>query len=77
VEEEEIMYGFFSKEALRMGCPSYIYTTPNLKSSSVDIVVEVTTVTTDPLGRSYDWKDKVCVGPVDRYLREGKPRRLL
>lgn len=78
MKDAKIMYGFFSRKALSMGNPSFIYAVPQLTDSLEEYTaVEVTTVTSDPLGRSYRWKDKVFVGPVDRFLSEGMPRRLI
>jgi len=35
--------------------------------------VEVCFVDDDPMGAGYGWSDKVYVGPVVKYLREGMP----
>ena len=55
--------GFYSKKAHKI-THSCIYETPDGKE------VELTCVTENP--DDYKWDDKVCVGPVTRFLRIGK-----
>lgn len=62
LEEEEYhgYYGFYSEEAAK-NFGYVIYTQGDEK-------VKVTSVDKNPLAPSYLWKDKVCVGKVDKFV---------
>ena len=62
-------YGFYSEQAILSGCGSSIY--EDLEGN----MVEVTCVTPCPNGEEYNWTDKVFVGEVRKWIRQGKEER--
>lgn len=62
------LYGWFSQQAIDHGCGTCFYRTAK------GGVVEVTCVNLDPAGESYKWEDKVCVGKVTEWVRDGRKR---
>ena len=60
-------YGFYSQEAVDFGCGTIAWEAADGRE------VIVTCVCNDEAGTGYGWKDKVCVGPVVRFLRQLAP----
>lgn len=62
MSETKKMYGFFSEKAAAIS-------NVNLYESVNGGTVEVTCITSDPEGLSYEWDDKKPVGEVARHVR--------
>lgn len=66
-EDVDIKYGYYSAEAESHGVTTCVYTEPR---SGKEVIV--TGIFSDPFARSYKWKDKVFVGPVDQFVRRNE-----
>lgn len=66
--QQKRRYGWFSQQAKDTHHQTSIYTTPDGEE------VEIGTVsnTNDPDESLYSWPDKVCVGEVTEWLRDGQ-----
>ena len=61
-------YGWYSAQSAAKGYGTFIY------ERADGTEVEVTQVSSDPAGSHYNWPDKVCVGEVTTFRRQGQPR---
>lgn len=69
VRRKDKFIGYFSQQAVNAGCGSVIYSASGKRQIEVTAVYRVG----DNVEKSYLWKDKVCVGPLKKYLRQGQP----
>jgi len=70
MSEGKQYYGWFSPRAAE-DFGTFFYTTPSGET------VEVTEVSTDPEGHGYKWSDKVAVGKVGEFIRQGREGRIV
>ena len=66
-KEPKLKYGFYSQQAVDKGFPTHIWKSPS------GIEREVTGVYWDEEAETCKWTDKMFVGRVIEFVRQGRP----